>query len=129
MSVLGPLQAAIYAKLTGTGGLSQPVYDNVPVGAVLPYVTIGEDTSIDWGSKTEDGEEVTITLHAWSSYRGKKEAKEIMAAIYALLHRQPLTVTGFMVVWIRHDFSTVQLDPDGQTYHGIIRFRALIQAS
>ena len=59
------------------------VFDHVPEGQAFPYVTIGESTAADFSTKTEAGQEHTITIHAWSRERGRKETKQILARIYA----------------------------------------------
>lgn len=116
-----PLQQAIYSALDAA--LSVPVYDDVPQDATFPYVTIGEDTVADRGTKAEAGQEFTVTVHAWSRQRGRKEAKEILGQIYAALHEQALTVTGFGVSLVRFEFADSFLDQDGVTRHAVSRYR------
>ena len=58
----------------------------------FPYVKLGEETSVDNGTKTLQGNEHTLVIHTFSRYRGSKETKEIMSRIYALLHESSLTV-------------------------------------
>ena len=62
------------------------VYDFVPENTAFPYVKLGEDTAIDNGTKTLQGNEHTLVVHTFSRYRGSKEIKDIMARIYTLLH-------------------------------------------
>lgn len=124
-----PIQKAIYDALTGDAtlmNLISGVYDFVPQGTAFPYVTIGEDTLSDWGSHTFDGADSTVTLHSWAQGASRKAVKEVMAEIYRILHKGTISVTGFSVVLIRFEFSEASLDPDGQTYHGIQRFRLLV---
>lgn len=119
-----PLQEALYAKLK-TALAPDEVYDHVPEGTPYRYVTIGEATAIDGGSKTEVGQEHTVTVHAWSRGRGRKETKELLGKVYAALHQQPLTVNGHEVSLIRFEFADSFLDPDGLTYHGVHRYRII----
>lgn len=124
------LQTTIYSTLandnTLTSNLSAGVYDEVLEGASYPFVSLGEETSIDYGTKNENGGETTINIHIWSQYKGAKETKQIMDRIHDLLHDSSLTVTGFNLVNLRFEYSDILRDPDGVTRHGVMRFRAII---
>ena len=123
------LQKTIYTALNSDATLSAMitgVYDDVPEGSTYPYVVIGEQTAVNFGSKTLDGLEYTLTVHVWSQYRGRKEAKEIMERIYNILHESNLSVTGANLVNLRQEFETTLVDSDGITRHGIMRFRAVV---
>ena len=125
-----PLQQTIYSTLTAAGltdasGNAVSVYDAVPENVAFPYVAIGEDTAIDWSAKGMRGEESTLTIHVWSRYRGRKEAKLIMAAIKDALHEQALSVSGENLILLRWEYAETFLDQDGLTMHGVCRVRAL----
>lgn len=126
-------QAVFSALLAGTSFtnlVGTRLYDHVPVSpdpATFPYVEVGESTGASFDTKTEMGFEQTIVLHTWSRYRGRKETKQIQAAIYGLLHRGTLSGTAFTPVNMEHEFTEVFTDPDGLTYHGIQRFRVVTQ--
>lgn len=123
-SPLLPLQKAIYNRLKSS--LTCPIYDNVPDGAKMPYVTLGEDTAVDWSTKLENGQEVTHTLHIWSEYKGMMESKQIIDQVIQALTSSPLQVEGFFVVLARLDMVETMRDPEGYR-HGIVRFRFKIQ--
>lgn len=124
------LQSAIYSALNGdnnlTSTLGAGVYDEVLETASYPYVVIGEDNVIEYGTVSDDGGDFTVTIDVWSQYHGGKEAKNIMDRIHTLLHDSSLSVTGFNLVNFRFEFSDIIKDPDGITRHGIMRFRAVI---
>jgi hypothetical protein len=125
-TALLPLQTAIYNRLSDDPALKTrniKTYDSVSGGALFPYITLGDDTVNDWSTKTEDGEEMTHTLHVWSQYNGKKEAKEIMDLVLQSITKEPLTISGFSVDFSRMEFMEVITDPDGITRHGIMRLR------
>lgn len=127
-----PLQKTIYQTLTGNGtlmALINGVFDRPPQGTPMPYITIGESHSQDWSSKTTSGVEHLLTIHVWSREGGRKEAALIMESIHTLLHQANLTVEGHSLVLIRYISSDITLENDGYTYHGNIRFRALLEAS
>ena len=125
------LQKSIYAKLntdsTITTTYSATVHDHVSSGTAFPYVVIGEETNTDdSSSKDIDFNEFTLTIHTFSRNRGRKEAKQIMARIYTLLHKASLTVTGANHINTRFEYSDVVREQDGLTYHGVQRFRTIL---
>ncbi len=126
------LQQSIFARLASDTALltllgGQRIYDDVPQGADFPYVTFGQGLARDWSTGTDDGNEHVLTLHVWSQAKGRKEAHEIMGALRDALHDQPLTLSGYRLVNLRHEQSEARRDPDGETYHGIARFRAVTE--
>lgn len=123
------LQKSIFNRLDGDSTLQNlvtDVYDFVPENTAFPYVKVGEETSLDNGTKTLQGNEHTLVIHTFSRYRGSKEVKEIMSRIYALLHESSLSVTGASLVNLRFEFSDVIKENDGFTSHGLQRFRAIV---
>ena len=126
------LQQAMFAALSADVALTAllgagRIYDDVPQATSPPYVVLGPITARDWSTSTEDGAEHVITLHVWSRMRGKKQAHEIMSAVSAALHDQSLTLAGHRLVNLRHETSDVRRDPDGETIHGTLRFRAVTE--
>jgi len=126
------LQRSIYAALVNDtpivsllGGTR--VYDDVPQGAAFPYLTFGQSTLRDWSTGSDDGDEHLLTLHVWSRSAGRKQTHEIMSALREALHDRPLTLDGHRLISIRHEFSEARRDPDGDTYHGIVRYRAVTE--
>lgn len=119
------IQAAIFTRLSSVG---TPVYDHVPQDTPFPYIVIGDDTSTAWDTDNSIGSESTLTIHVWSRQRGRKEVKEIMADIYASLHRHDVSISGGVLVECAAEFQESFLDPDGITRHGVIRFRLIVDA-
>lgn len=123
-----PLQEAVHAALTGDAPLMAMVtgvFDHVPAETAFPYITMGENTARHWGAAGLDGVEATLTLHAWSRARGRRQVKEIIAAIHRILHDANLAVTGHALVNLRFEYTETVLESDGITYHGLARFRAV----
>lgn len=118
------IQKAVFAKL---GTLTVPVYDAVPDNAKPPYVVIGDDTLAPFDTDGASGFEATISIHTWSTYRGRKEIKEMQGAIYDLLHRAQLTFSGYTFLGCDSELSESFIDADGVTRHGIQRFRIFIR--
>ncbi len=126
------LQQAIFAALTADTGLTallggNRVYDDVPERAEFPYVTFALSNERDWSTGSEDGSEHLLTLHVWSRAAGRREANEVMGAVRRVLHDAGLTLTGYRLVNLRHEFSEARRDADGETYHGITRYRAVTE--
>jgi len=127
-----PLQQSIFAALGADAQLAAlvgpgRVFDDVPQGTALPYVALGSIAAQDWSTGSEDGTEHVFTVHVWSGARGKKQAHEILRAIRATLHDQPLAVAGHSLINLRHERSEVRRDTDGETVHGTARFRAVTE--
>jgi len=122
------IQQTIFTLLDADSGLNNlitGVFDFVKEDQSFPYITIGDDNFSDWSTHTFDGVEGSINIHTWTRSNGRKQCKEIMVEIYRVLHNTTLTIVGFKVPLLRFDFSETLLDPDGQTYHGIQRFKIL----
>ncbi len=126
------LQKALYAALTSNAPLTgmlggAKIYDDVPRGASLPYITFGQSTLRDWSTGTDPGYEHLITLHVWSRVNGEREAHQIISSIRDGLHDVALTVAAHRLVNLRFEFSDMLRDSDGETIHGIVRYRAVTE--
>ena len=108
-------------------------YDHVPFepegspDANFPYGTVGDTELVPWDNDSDLGTEVEATIHVWSRYKGRKEVDATIDVIYGLLHRASLTSAGYKVVDCLFTFSDNFVEGDGQTRHGVIRFRLTIQ--
>lgn len=127
-----PLQQAIYTALTGAAAVTalvgSRVYDEPPESPTFPYITIGDDAVENIGTKTEDISAHELTLHAWDrTHRGRKVVKQVLDAIKATLHHASLSVSGHTLVLIRFEAADTLQDPDGLTWHGVARYRCIIQ--
>ncbi|HXF53393.1 MAG TPA: DUF3168 domain-containing protein [Hyphomicrobiaceae bacterium] len=126
------LQKSVHDVLTADAALlallgGPHVYDDVPRGTRLPYLTFGLSTERDWSTGGEEGSEHVLTLHVWSEAGGRKEAQQIIGAVRAVLHDAALTLAGHRLVNLRHELTDTRREPDGETYHGIIRLRAVTE--
>lgn len=124
------LAIALKSALSSALG-STPVYDAVPPSvdhsAAFCYVTIDDLSAIDWSTKTFNGQDFSVVIHVWSSYRGNKEVHEKFDAIHTALHNAALSVTGAATVICRYENSQTFLDADGMTRHGVARYRVVLQ--
>lgn len=85
----------------------------------LPYVDISESISTDYPV----GEEITTTLHIWTTKQ--RETKSFGRVIRDAVHGQIFTKAEWTFVNVRVDDSRAFLDPDGQTWHGVLSIRAI----
>ena len=103
----------------------------MPQGTDLPYLTLRpvhrRATGPPAATRTETAASTSSPCTCGRNARGKKQAHEIIGAIRTALHDQPLTLTGHRLVNLRHEFSEARRDPDGETIHGIARFRAVTE--
>lgn len=124
------LQKALYEQLTEDTALMalvSDVYDRPLEEAVFPYVTLGDSVVADVSNLAISGSEHQLSVHVWSREGGKKQAAIIMNAVYQALHEVALDVEGYEMLAIRCTSSSLLLEHDGITYHGTLRFRALLR--
>ena len=126
------LRAAIHAALAADAPLTAllggaKIYDEPPRGAAFPYVTLGEARVADFSAGGEPGEEHLLTLHAWSRQGGHREAHLIAGALLQALDDAPLAPDGHRVVNFRFAVADIRREPDGRTYHALVRFRAVTE--
>lgn len=103
------------------------VYDHVPRQTRFPYVTLGTIICRDWSTGTESGFEHFLTIHVWSRAGGHKETQEIVGLIGDALHDALISLTGHALVNLRFDSSEIRRERDGETLHGIMRYRAVTE--
>jgi hypothetical protein len=126
------LQQAIYASLTSDSALlallgGARVYDDVPDRKAFPYVTFAPAGERDWSTASDTGAEHSVVLHVWSRAAGRQEALAIIQALRVCLHDAALELSGYRLVNLRHETSDVRRDADGETFQGIVRFRAVTE--
>ena len=127
------LHQGIYARLAATDEikdlLGDPprLYDAVPEDTVFPYLTLGEARrrAVDGAPGAEEHD---LRLHAWSRYYGRREAREILAAVHAALQDAALDLgPDYRLVSLRYRFGDIFEQPDNQTFHSAMRFRAVTE--
>lgn len=126
------LQRSIYQALTGSSELTSllggdRIFSDAPPAAQFPFMTFGQTVTLDWSTGSEDGTEHSVTLHVWSRADGAEEVHEILEATRTALHDQTLALEDHYLVNLRHEFMEARLDPDGETMHGIVRYRAVTE--
>jgi len=129
--MLNSLQVALYVKLSAA--LPGKVFDAVPQDKAGLYVTIGDDTFVDWDTDDATGFECTATINTYNTNKapgtttlGYKDLKAMQETIYNTLHLQPLVVTGYNTVGVVQEYAESRRDNDGISRHGVQRFRILL---
>lgn len=126
-----PLQRAVFQALDGDAELKEIipyVYDRAPQNAEFPYIAMDESIASDWSTKTTTGVEHALTLHIWSREGGRMQTATAMEHIHRILHNGSLAVDGHSLVMSHFVSSSIRLESDGWTYHGVMRFRMLLEA-
>lgn len=123
------LQKAIYQRLSSDPKLSAKVtgvFDSVEEDQTFPYITIGEPILLPFITKQKFGEELSIVIHAWSLYAGKKEAIDILNLCLASLSTR-MTLDGFTIRKVDIDSIRVLDDVDPRIRHGVLHLKYTIQ--
>lgn len=124
------LQKAIVAKLRADGGVAAivgtKVYDT-PEANTFPRITLGEDQILFTRAECYLGEDVNLTVHAWSREPGFPQIKRLAGAIQAALHDATLTLDGYRLVDLSVDDVRFMRESDGLTSHAVLSFTALTE--
>jgi hypothetical protein len=126
------LQTGLRAALLADAGFvaalgGENVYDDVPRDAPFPYITIGNIETRDWSTQTSRGHEHTVTVHLWSSYRGRKQVQDLIAELDRVLDGADPPLSDHRLVNLSIVFWTALRDPDGEIYRGTVRLRAVTE--
>lgn len=120
-----PLQIALFKRLKETG---YKVFDYVEHSTEYPYLVVGTPETKEFITKTNFGEEVIFTIHAWSNYKGKKECYEMLDSALKTVSKKHLELNEEFKVFKTEMLTlTVIDDIDGRTQHGILRLKFYIK--
>lgn len=100
------IRLAVIAAMTGgyTSPSSRVIIDPEEGTSPVPYVVMGNDTVIEFPTKTTEGGDVTHTITCWA--RTYTEAMTLANVVVAALtsRTSPLDVTGFTTARAMLDF-------------------------
>lgn len=126
LGIAAELQIAIFNTLNGNLSTVQVFANgNAPDNLQAVYVTIGDDTHVEYDNDTSLGFESTVTLHVFDTtgQRGYVNLKPAMGEVYNLLHRAIININGYTLLGIDQEFEDAFIDSDGLTPHGVLRYR------
>ncbi len=126
------LQEALYGAFVGDANLTSllggsKIYDLAPRRTKPPYITIGMTQERDWSTSTEGGSEHVVTLHCWTENKGRKLADEILQSVKEIMASASLSMSNHGLVNLVYEFSEIRRDPDGETLHGLVRYRIVTE--
>lgn len=129
---LWPLQKALYVKLaahsdliTSLGGAR--LYDEVPAGALYPYVTFGAAISTPLGGMGHESAEHELTLDVWSQRRGSGQAKQVLTALAIAFEQESFTLSDATLVDLRVVKISCEWDQEDLLTKGSLDLRAVTQ--
>lgn len=128
----GPLQAAVFAALSGdtalAGIVGGAVYDAVPTGD-LPalYVRLGSEEVRDASDCSGAGAVHRIIVSVLTTSPGFAQAKAAAGAVSDALHGVDLTLSRGALVYLRFERATARRVESSATRQIDLRFAARVQ--
>ena len=124
------LQKALYSRLTTDAvlmGMVEGVFDQAAEQQAHPFVEFGPSDATEDDADCIIGAEYASQINVWSRYNGQLEAKRIADRVKKVLHRieLPLTDHAMVAIWVQQ--IRILQDPDGETTHGVVDVRALVE--
>lgn len=126
--------SALMVLLGTTVGGTQKVFDFVPDNTAFPFLVMEPKPWEDRGNYTTEGLSAELWIHTWyqpgqsGSFtgRGDKQVQLIQSRIDQLLHKQPLSISGWNTLILRRSLVDIVVDPDNVTRHGIQKFKLFL---
>ncbi len=107
-----------------TGGR---VYDRVPANAEYPYISFGPEQDIPEDADCIEASEIILQIDVWSQDPGFREARRVGKAVKRALTEDAITLADNALVYFEYDGRRVLRDPDGNTSHVVLTFRAGVE--
>jgi hypothetical protein len=132
------LQKFIYGKLTTDAplmALISGVFDFVPQSQAFPFIHIGE---FNYNKQSTKGSELsekirqyegTVQIDIWARPNpiGKAKVWDLINEVRRVLDgNRSMASTEYCLLLFDEDLSTVIVEPDSVTYHGVMTFRTIL---
>lgn len=107
------------------------VYDHVPQDATFPYIEIGDVEASADNDKDTNRIVAQVQINVWTGdeYAGRGSALQIMDAIYGVLHRAALSISGNAHVLTRFVGAETGRGDDGTVYGGIALYDIVFEGT
>jgi hypothetical protein len=129
------IRAVLLADTTLVGMVTG-IFNHLPAAqrTNYPYILISRrHRTNDTGAMGVVGGHTRVQIDGWSSFRGPTQMQQILSRIAVLLERQPIAVTGYVLVTgsMTLEFEDVFDEPDaslpdGRLYRGLQQWIAEI---
>lgn len=100
------------------------VFEEMPHGALAPYVSFGDIETRDWSVADAKAHEHFATISVRTNSRSRKLAQDILDEIETVLDGAALTLSGHRLVNLRLNFWSVSREKNGENFGAVLRFRA-----
>ena len=125
------LQEAVFAALSGDEELQvclNGIYDEAPVAATYPYLTMGETNHQPSDLKDRDGAQISFGLLLWSNEASQMQVKELMAKVDETLSGKALDLVSYDMISLRLQNASVvrQWTEEGSLYRGRLTYSATV---
>lgn len=129
------VQAAVYGSLCADNQLTvllkngaESIFDAVPEDAALPCLVMAGMRAEAFDTQEGRGLKIVMSFESYSRYRGMREVKNIMQAVYDHLHgKRDLAVAGHHIVDCRFLSSRTVMETDGLMRRGVQNFEILTE--
>lgn len=122
---LAELNRAVYERLSTDVciiSLCPNIYNHIPQEAVFPQIRYRHNYNTEWDTKDSFGYDSQIIVDIFTNYRGDKLVAEIADAVIDAFDLKPFVLSKGQSLYLRHDLVDYNVEPDGLTHHGILRF-------
>ncbi len=123
------LQQALFTRLSGDGvlmGMIQDIYDVVPQQSAFPYLVIGDGMQNDIAASATISVQCALDIECFSRSKGRKDILLILDRVYALLHRNVLSVSGYECLITRCERAETEMLLDALTLRGMMRVNVIL---
>lgn len=93
-------------------------YDYVEKNPTYPCIRVGDDPAGPYDTKTHEGLEISLTIHAWSKNKGKKEIKMLLDDIRGKM--KVFSMTNLQAVYFEH---MEVFDESEDVKHGVLEYK------
>ena len=130
MLVVNNLTQSIKAKLKASDEMPAKlaeIYEVVPKVKAYPHIALDEADVSDVSSLTEKVFSIEFKVKIYSRARDQKESHEILQAVHDELNHADLSVEGFDLLNISHEFTDTKLMRDEVTHETQARFKVILK--